>query len=122
MDIDLTGCAKHNTCISHCLPYAFRECRLNHPDTCSNCESFFLFFNTLRMNLKENEQEKLPSYQNKLIAFMVHHARKTYLNAQFDAQFAKLDLNEAIIIVDYKMKILPQKARETKNKWFGKQR
>ena len=51
---------------------------------------------------------------------MAHHARKIYLNAQFNAQFAQLDFDGAIIIVDYKMKILPQKARETKNEWFGK--
>jgi hypothetical protein len=51
---------------------------------------------------------------------MVHHARKSYLNAQFNAQFSQLDSDGALIIVDYKMKILPKKACETKNEWFEK--
>ena len=51
---------------------------------------------------------------------MVHHARKSYLNAQFNAQFSQLDSDGALIIIDYKMKILPKKACETKNEWFGK--
>ncbi len=120
LDIDLSGHTKHNACISHCLPHAFGECYLDHPDTCKNCESLFLFFDTLQKNLENEEQEKLLDYQNRLIAFMAHHARKSYLNAQFNAQFSQLDSNGALIIVDYKMKILPKKARETKNEWFGK--
>ena len=51
---------------------------------------------------------------------MAHHIRKTYLNAQFSAQFSQLDADGALIIVDFKMKILPRKARETKNEFFGK--
>ncbi len=81
LDIDLSGHTKHNACISHCLPHAFGECHLDHPDTCKNCESLFLFFDTLQKNLENEEQEKLLDYQNRLIAFMAHHARKSYLNA-----------------------------------------
>jgi len=42
------------------------------------------------------------------------------LNAQFNV--ALLDLNEdgAILVIDYKMKILPKIARETKQEFFGK--
>jgi hypothetical protein len=121
LNIDLSGCAKHSRCISHCLPHAFGECNLDHPDTCNNCESLLLFFDTLQKNLEKEEQEKLPDYQNRLIIFMAHHARKTYLNAQFNAQFSQLDSDGALIIVDYKMKILPKKARETKMNGLGKE-
>ena len=51
---------------------------------------------------------------------MAYHARKSYLNSQFNAQFSQLDSDGALIIVDYKMKILPKKAREIKNEWFRK--
>ena len=51
---------------------------------------------------------------------MSHHARKIYLNAQLPATLAQLNSDEALIIVDYKMRINPKKARETKDEWFGK--
>ena len=42
------------------------------------------------------------------------------MNAQFNV--ALLDLNEdgAILVIDYKMKILPKTARKTKQKFFKK--
>ncbi len=42
------------------------------------------------------------------------------MNAQFNV--ALLDLNEdgAILVIDYKMKILPKTAHETKQEFFGK--
>ena len=120
LNIDSSGCAKHSKCISHCLPHAFGECYLDHPDTCDNCESLLLFFDTLQKSLEKEQQEKLPAYQNRLIIFIAHHAHKSYLNAQFNAQFSQLDSDGALIIVDYKMKILPKKAREIKNEWFEK--
>ena len=45
---------------------------------------------------------------------------KLYLNAQVNANLLDLDEKGAVIIVDYKMKILPKSARETKNAFFGK--
>ena len=70
--------------------------------------------------MPSNKYENLDEYQRRLIAFMSHHARKTYLNAQLPATLAQLNSNEALIIVDYKMRINPKKARETKDEWFGK--
>ena len=51
---------------------------------------------------------------------MTHHARKTYLNIHVRKNLEELDGEGAVIIVDYKMKILPQSARETKTEFFGK--
>ena len=51
---------------------------------------------------------------------MAHHARKTYLNIHVRKNLEELDGEGAVIIVDYKMKILPQSARETKTEFFGK--
>jgi len=55
-----------------------------------------------------------------LIIFIAYHAHKSYLHAQFNAQFSQLDSDGALIIVDYKIKILSKKACKTKNEWFGK--
>jgi len=38
---------------------------------------------------------------------MVHHACKTYFNIHVKTKFEKLDAKGIVIIVDYKMKILP---------------
>ena len=51
---------------------------------------------------------------------MGHHARKFYLNTYVQVNLDELDEYEVIIIVNYKMRILPQSARETKSQFFGK--
>ena len=55
--------------------------------------------------------EEIQELQDRILYYLTHQTRKTYLNAQFNA--ALLDLNEdgAILVVDYKMKILPKTAR-----------
>jgi hypothetical protein len=42
------------------------------------------------------------------------------LNAQLNTRLAQLNFEEALIIVDYKMRILPKSARETKADFYGK--
>ncbi|PKY53609.1 hypothetical protein RhiirA4_471939 [Rhizophagus irregularis] len=84
LEVTAAGIAVHNSCISHCIRHAFGDCNLNHPVTCSKCESIFSFFEELKAAIKE------------------------------------LDEEGAVMIVDYKMRILPQSARETKTEFFGK--
>jgi hypothetical protein len=58
--------------------------------------------------------------RNKLYYFLAHQARKVHLNNQFKAKLLELDDNGAILVCDYKMRILPKSARETKEQFFGK--
>ena len=106
--------------MTHCLRYAFGDCEKTHSNTCVNCKNLFIFFKDLKKYLPLDQHENLDNYQKQLIAFMSHHARKIYLNAQLPATLSQLDDDEALIIVDYKMRINPKKARETKDEWFGK--
>ena len=114
------GDAIHVLCISHCLRHAFGNCNQDHPNICQNCENLFEFFEKLRNNLDVMHYQTLEEYQKQLISFMSHHARKTYLNAQLNSNLLQLDSNGALLIVDYKMRILPKSARETKSEFFGK--
>src|SRR5207245_11376190 len=98
----------------------FGVCNLDHPITCSKCESIFSFFEELKAAVGEKYFEILDEYQQKLIAWMAHHARKTYLNIHVRTNLEELDGEGAVMIVDYKMKILPQSVRETKTEFFGK--
>ena len=121
MNVTKDGIAIHNSCVSHCLPHAFGNCQeIMHFNTCVDCENLFIFFKNLKDHLPSNLHGDLDEYQKKLIAFMSHHARKIYLNAQLPATLSQLNDDEALIIVDYKMRINPKKARETKDEWFGK--
>ncbi|UZO18643.1 uncharacterized protein OCT59_009955 [Rhizophagus irregularis] len=85
----------HDPCISHCLPYAFGE---------------------------YNNKHKIQYLKSKehLLYYLSHQACKVFLNAQFNATLAELNLSGAVIIADYKMRILPQSAHETKQDFFGK--
>jgi hypothetical protein len=104
--VDELGKARHSDCMCHCLLYGFGECNKPHPSICNGCNSFFEVFDTIKQNVNSDLEE----YQKKLIYFMGHHARKTYLNAQLSTRLSQLDFEEALIIVDYKMRILPKSA------------
>lgn len=74
----------------------------------------------MKTNLNSTYHEEIQEYQDRILYYLAHQTRKTYLNAQFNA--ALLDLNEdgGLLVVDYKMKVLPKTARETKQEFFGK--
>jgi hypothetical protein len=114
------GQLKHDKCLDHCLLHAFGECNDEHNLRCVNCLKFHNFFKKLIRLLPENELENIKIYRQKLYYYLAHQTRKVYLNAQFSSNLLELDKNGAIIIVDYKMRILPKTARETKTEFFGK--
>ncbi|RIB03684.1 hypothetical protein C2G38_2224350 [Gigaspora rosea] len=120
LKVSPTGAALHSPCISHCLQQAFNSCHLDHPKICENCDELFTLFKNLKTNIDSEFHNSLTKYQSQLIYFMAHHARKTYLNALIKVELARLDANSALLIVDYKMRILPQNAPETKSEFFGK--
>ncbi|CAG8813755.1 2600_t:CDS:2, partial [Cetraspora pellucida] len=80
LKITSIGVAMHDSCIGHCLYYAFGNCDQQHPIFCSNCESFFKIFDKLRKVLRLDLHNSIEEYQNKLINWMAHLACKTYLN------------------------------------------
>lgn len=114
------GTTFHNKCINHCLLYAFGECNATHTHACNNCQEVFQFFQYLKTNLNISYHEEIQEYQNRILYYLAHQTRKVYLNAQFNAALLDLDENGAILVVDYKMKILPRTSRETKQEFFGK--
>ena len=113
------GITKHVDCINHCLLYAFGECVEQHHSRCTACDQLFEVFTTLFLKL-EQHQTLLSEYQEKLTCYLAHQTRKRYLSAQFNAVLGELDDHGAVIVVDYKMRILPATARETKSEFFGK--
>ncbi|CAG8619951.1 11046_t:CDS:2, partial [Scutellospora calospora] len=119
LTVNPLGHTVHDPCISHCLQYVFSDCNLVHPEICKNCKKLFILFDEIKTNTPTNIHKILNEYQTKLVYFQAHHAQKTYFNAQLSADLAQLSSDGALIIVDYKMKILCQKSRETKAEFFG---
>jgi hypothetical protein len=113
------GTTSHDLCVNHCLLYAFGECNDPHTHTCNKCQEVFKLFEDLKINLNIYHDE-IQEYQNRLLYYIAHQTRKVYLNAQFNASLLDLDEDGAVLVVDFKMKILPKTSRETKQEFFGK--
>ena len=119
LTINNLGYAQHDNCIEHCLKHAFENCSEEHTEHCEQCSKVDFIFQQI-MQILPNENERIIENRAKLQYYWAHQARKSYLNAQFNAALLRLDENGAIIVADYKMKILPQSAREVKSDFFGK--
>ena len=91
-----------------------------HFSRCQKCDKIFTLFKDLTDRLDAIHHPKLLEYQEQLICYLAHQTRKAYLNVQFNSILRELDSYGAIIVVDYKMRILPATARETKSEFFGK--
>ncbi|GBC25905.2 hypothetical protein GLOIN_2v1767205 [Rhizophagus irregularis DAOM 181602=DAOM 197198] len=118
--VNADGTTKHDSCISHCLPYAFGNCLENHNSRCSECDQFFEFFEFMHLHIKEDQIATLEETKEHLQYYLAHSTRKIYLNSQFKATLASLDEDGALFVANYKMRILPRFARETKAEFFGK--
>lgn len=118
--ITAKGTMSHNVYINHCLLYAFRECCQPHSCICNKSNAIFEVFVELKNNSEEDTHEELAELHNYLYYYMAYQICKVYLNEQFNVNLLDLDENKALILVDYKMKILPKSARETKQDWFRK--
>ncbi|GET51900.1 hypothetical protein GLOIN_2v1880126 [Rhizophagus irregularis DAOM 181602=DAOM 197198] len=114
LTVNSDGTTAHNQCINHCLPFAFGICNEQHTHTCSDCDALFQFFIDIEKNTPNNIHEEIYELRDQIFYYLSHQTRKVFLNSQFNANLLDLDEKGAIIIVDYKMKILPKSARETK--------
>src|SRR6266487_4674024 len=120
ISVESNGHIKHDECIDHCLPYAFGECEKTHSIRCCQCSNFYSFFDELESILPTEEKQLLNNKKEKLLHYFAHQTRKVFLNAQVQANLLELDGDGAVLIVDYKMRILPKSARESKSEFFGK--
>ncbi|RHZ62249.1 hypothetical protein Glove_341g69 [Diversispora epigaea] len=80
------GHIEHNECIDHCLLYAFESI------------------------LSTEEKQLLNDKKEKLFYYYAHQTRKVFLNEQVQANLLELDSDGAVLIIDYKMRILPKSA------------
>jgi len=111
INIGENGELKHDKYLDHCLPFAFGVCNEEHNLRCKGCLKFYNFFEKIVLPLlPENELENIENHRQKLYYYLAHQTRKVYLNTQLQSSLLELDENGAVIIVDYKMRILPKTA------------
>jgi hypothetical protein len=79
------GFTSHSTCINHCLLYAFGECNESHTYICNECQEIFRFFQDLKDSLNLLHHEEIQEFQDRILYYLAHQTRKTYLNSQFNA-------------------------------------
>src|ERR1043165_9551807 len=84
-----------------------------------DCDQLFIFW-IMFESVSPNIHPQITEYKEKLLYYLSHQTCKVYLNAQFKAALSELDPDGALFIADYKMRILPQSACETKQDFFGK--
>ncbi|CAB5141873.1 unnamed protein product [Rhizophagus irregularis] len=87
---------------------------------CVECNEIFNLFEELRLLLGDEQQETLREFQEMLEYYLAHLTRKGYLNSQFNANLLQLNNDGILIVVDYKMRILPKRIRETKQDFYAK--
>ncbi|GES77855.1 hypothetical protein GLOIN_2v326913 [Rhizophagus clarus] len=110
----------HKSCIYHYLSHSFGICNLQYFEICNDCVKLFHFFDLIKNYVDGELYELLDDYLKKLILWLGYHAQKFYLNTHVQVNLDELDEDGAVIIVDYKMRILPHTARKTKSQFFGK--
>ncbi|RHZ50886.1 hypothetical protein Glove_490g73 [Diversispora epigaea] len=91
-----------------------------HTSECGDCNRIFDLFTELRSLFGNEHDTTLKELQEMLEYYLAHLTRKGYLNNQFNANLLQLDNNSVLIIVDFKMRILPRRIRETKQDFYAK--
>ncbi|RGB33245.1 hypothetical protein C1646_761906 [Rhizophagus diaphanus] len=77
------GVISYDPCINHCLLYAFGECNASHTCICNGCQEVFQFFQDLKTNLNSTYHEEIQEYQDRILYYLAHQTRKTYLRVGF---------------------------------------
>src|SRR5438874_7007100 len=113
--INANGQINHDPCISHCLAYAFGICENIHTSICEKCNELWILFRQLQSDFDESYSVILDEACDKLRYYFSYQTCKVYLNSQFSVSLQEFDKNGALIIVDYKMRVLSKSAQETKD-------
>jgi len=125
--LQMVRTSSHIPAATHCYDFALGYgCQHPHNRECTSCLSIFRIIEDLRplvFGLNQNDLtwvlfEDLPRLSK---GFMAHRLR-TSSTKQFHAQAMEtLAENHAIIILDFKQKLLKESAREPQKDWYGKQ-
>ncbi|KAK6173861.1 hypothetical protein SNE40_017244 [Patella caerulea] len=125
----------NSTCANHCMMYALsdgRYCQHEHSTTCSRCNDVHqilvdleeaLGASTVKFRYKQQKQElayDLQSAKESIERLQSHIVRKKNQERSKSDVLEELGPYETHITMDWAMKFLPNKFRESQQDWFGK--
>ena len=113
------GTALHDNCINHCILHAFGECQQEHTMACTNCYELYDLLKQLQQ-YKIFTFDEVNTFRQKLLYWISHQVRKTYLSPQLNIALRNLDEYGAILLYNYKMKVTKKSAKEKKSDFFAK--
>lgn len=131
--------AQSSTCIDHCLTYALSDektaeftsdCDHLHNQNCINCRSIPKVMDEIESclsaaNLATDLQKELAhdfeQSRKNIHEWKAHIVRAVNQDMSKSNIIENLKSNQALLIMDWAMKFLPQSFRESQQNWFGKQ-
>ena len=131
---------KNSTCVDHCLTYALTDeqnedfktvCDHPHIERCLSCSAIPAVIDEVESciqisaNLPEDTRSELghdlEQSKNKIKEWQSHIVRACNQEVSKTNIVEKMRSDQALIIMDWAMKYLPQSFRESQQNWFGKQ-
>lgn len=106
-----------------------RECDHTHDESCSPCEELKVTMTSIKASiditqLSDDERDNLTYVYKQaalaIDAWKAHQLRATQQDKARTDLIDQLDESTALITLDWAMKFLPQKYRETQADWFAK--
>lgn len=120
---------RHSSCLELCMNNAFASCSQPHdrfcPDACSlfdvSEQVHILLSSIPSANEQESLREELDEIMKVNIQYAAHLLRTRHQGEYYKYILNNLQIGEAIVIVDYKMKLeLGVRTREIQRDWYGK--
>ncbi|CAG8808024.1 403_t:CDS:1, partial [Gigaspora rosea] len=69
LKVKANGKIEHDSCISHCLPYAFGECINSHETRCPDCDQLFDFLDFMYKSVSFDDPEQIKEYKAQLTEY-----------------------------------------------------
>jgi len=118
----------HIGCLSHCYRHAMgHSCDKEHPETCQECMSIFETIWMIRPLVQERIQNKNDLFwtmqedlESLARGFVGHRFRTASTKQAYAKAIHEIKDNHAVIILDFKQKLLSEEARESQSHFFGK--
>lgn len=120
---------RHSPCLELCMNNAFASCTQPHDRCCPEASTLFnvrkdlqeLLSNIPSASRQERLKKELDSLMNIHVQYAAHLLRTKHQGEYYKFIQDNLQPGEAIVIVDYKMKLeLGVRTREVQRDWYGK--
>ena len=124
-----------DSCADHCLNWSLSDptnrylqnlCDHTHTLTCDRCEQFKILqeqldsaINKLPENLKEDAMKTVDDSVEQINCWKAHIVRTINQDQLRINLLDDIKDHEALIMMDWAMKFLPMKYRQTQSEWFG---